>query len=165
MPIDGMIQPDTIKISSTLRLRKFTDDCAFALKWYQDEETLLLVDGKIDLYDMKRIYQMYHYLQEQGELYFIECKAEDGEQFIPVGDVTFGKSDLPIVIGERSKRGKGIGKQVIQALIHRARTLGFSALRVAEIYDYNVGSRKLFEDCGFRVVGATEKGHSYELIL
>lgn len=165
MPIDGMIQPDTIKISSTLRLRKFTDDCAFALKWYQDEETLLLVDGKNDPYDMKRLYQMYLYLQEQGELYFIEYKGKDGEQFIPIGDVTFGKSDLPIVIGERSQRGKGIGKQVIQALIDRARTLGFSALRVADIYDYNVGSRKLFEDCGFRATETTGKGHSYELTL
>ena len=114
---------------------------------------------------MKRLYQMYHYLQERGELYFIEYKAEDGDQFIPIGDVTFGTSDLPIVIGERSQRGRGIGKQVIRTLIARAKTLGYSALRVAEIYDYNVGSRKLFEDCGFRVVGATEKGHSYELIL
>lgn len=165
MTIERMTQPDTIRIGDTLRLRKFSDDCAFALKWYQDEETLLLVDGKTDPYDMKRLYQMYHYLQERGELYFIEYKAEDGDQFIPIGDVTFGTSDLPIVIGERSQRGRGIGKQVIRTLIARAKTLGYSALRVAEIYDYNVGSRKLFEDCGFRVVGATEKGHSYELIL
>lgn len=58
-------------------------------------------------------------------------------------------------------RGKGIGKQVIRALIDRARALGFAALRVADIYDYNVGSRKLFEDCGFQATTATEKGHTY----
>lgn len=48
MPIEGITQPDTITISSTLRLRKFSDDCAFALDWYQDQGTLLLVDGKTD---------------------------------------------------------------------------------------------------------------------
>lgn len=165
MPIEGIMQPDTIDISSTLRLRKFSDDCAFALNWYQDEETLLLVDGKTDPYDMKRLFQMYHYLQGQGELYFIEYKAEDSTNFIPIGDVTFGKEDIPIVIGDPTLRGKGIGKQVIRALINRARDLGFATLRVADIYDYNVGSRKLFEDCGFQATEVTEKGHGYLLVL
>ena len=165
MPIEGIIQPDTINISSTLRLRKFSDDCAFALDWYQDEETLLLVDGKTDPYDMKRLCQMYHYLQGQGELYWIEHKAEDSTHFVPVGDVTFGKEDIPIVIGDQTLRGKGIGKQVIRALIDRARALGFATLRVADIYDYNVGSRKLFEGCGFKATKATEKGHTYVLAL
>lgn len=165
MPITGMIQPDTIQISSVLRLRKFTGDCAFALDWYQDEETLWLVDGKTDLYDMKRLNQMYHYLQEHGELYFIEYKGENADRFVPVGDVTLGKEDIPIVIGDRRLRGKGIGKQVIRALIDRARALGFATLRVADIYDYNMGSRKLFEGCGFRVAEATEKGHAYVLTL
>ena len=165
MPIEGIIQPDTINISSTLRLRKFSDDCAFALDWYQDEETLLLVDGKTDPYDMKRLCQMYHYLQGQGELYWIEHKAEDSTHFVPVGDVTFGKEDIPIVIGDPTLQGKGIGKLVIRALIARAKTLEFDVLRVAEIYDYNVASRKLFEDCGFRAAEATEKGHTYVLAL
>lgn len=165
MPMEGITQPDIIAISSTLRLRKFSDDCAFALDWYQDEETLLLVDGKTDRYDMKRLCQMHHYLQGQGELYWIEHKGENSVHFIPVGDVTFGKEDIPIVIGDPTLRGKGIGKQVIGALIARAKTLGFTALRVAEIYDYNVASRKIFEGCGFRTTESTEKGHSYELIL
>lgn len=165
MPIEGIIQPTTIDISSTLRLRKFSGDCAFALEWYQDEETLLLVDGKTVPYDLKRLCQMYRYLQERGELYWIEYKGENSAHFVPVGDVTFGKEDLPIVIGEPSLRGRGIGKQVIQALMARARILDFHVLRAAEIYQYNVGSQKLFEACGFRVVGDTEKGHSYECIL
>lgn len=165
MPMEGIIQPTTIDITSTLRLRKFSGDCAFALEWYQDEETLLLVDGKTDPYDLKRLCQMYRYLQEQGELYWIEYKGENSAHFVPVGDVTFGKENIPIVIGEPSLRGKGIGKQVIQALMARARTLGFDVLRVAEIYKYNVGSRKLFEACGFRAIWDTEKGHGYECVL
>ena len=165
MPMEGIIQPDIITISDTLRLRKFSGDCAFALDWYQDKETLLLVDGKTDPYDMKRLCQMYHYLQGQGELYWIEYKEKDSTHFIPVGDVTFGKEDIPIVIGDSTLRGMGIGKQVIRTLIARARALGFDVLRVADIYDYNVASRKLFEACGFRATEFTEKGHRYECIL
>lgn len=165
MPMEGITQPDTIAISRMLQLRKFSDDCAFALDWYQDEETLLLVDGKTDPYDMKRLRQMYHYLQGQGELYWIEYKGENSTHFVPVGDVTFGKEDIPIVIGDPTLRGKGIGKQVIRALINRARELGFVTLHVADIYDYNVGSRTLFESCGFQATKATEKGHAYVLNL
>lgn len=153
MPMEGIIQPDILTISDTLRLRKFSGDCAFALDWYQDKETLLLVDGKTDPYDMKRL------------CHWIEYKEKDSTHFIPVGDVTFGKEDIPIVIGDSTLRGMGIGKQVIRTLIARARALGFDVLRVADIYDYNVASRKLFAACGFRATEFTEKGHRYECIL
>lgn len=158
-------QPDVIHISKVLRLRRFPQDESFALKWYQDEETLWLVDGKNDPYDTDRLHQMYQYLRNLGELYVIEYRSEDGSPFIPIGDVTLARDDIPIVIGDPTMRGKGIGTQVILALMERARELGFHSLRVAEIYDYNMGSRKLFENCGFRAVKATEKGHSYERIL
>ncbi len=165
MTVERIDQPETIPIDTALRLRKYSDDCSFALKWYQDEETLLLVDGKNTPYDMKRLYQMYHYLQKQGEVYFIEYQPDACAEFVPIGDVTFGKDDIPIVIGDRTLRGKGIGKRVIQALIDRAKSFGFPSLRVADIYDYNIGSQRLFESCGFHATTATDRGHSYELLL
>lgn len=164
MPMQGIKQPDLIQIDESLRLRKYTDECPFALKWYQDEATLRLVDGKTTPYTMEHVYQMYHYLQARGEVYFIEYR-QPGQEFEPVGDVTFWRDDMPIVIGEPGLRGKGIGRKVVLALVDRARSLGFSSLEVAEIYDYNVGSRKMFEACGFQPVEQTKDGWRYRLVL
>lgn len=158
-------QPELIEIDEHLRLRKYTDDCTFAIDWYQDEETLMLVDGANKPYDMDKLYCMYHYLQNKGEVYFIEIKNADSSGYVPIGDVTFWQEDMPIVIGEKQYRGQGIGKRVLKALIERAKQLGFPYLEVAEIYDYNIGSQKLFESVGFQTAGKTEKGHSYRLQL
>lgn len=165
MAIDGVIQPEIIVIDRSLRLRKYSDDCEFALGWYQDEETLFLVDGKNEPYDMERLYGMYHYLENKGEIYFIEMKETDDSDYVPIGDVTFSQDDLPIVIGDKNFRGKGIGTKVLKALITRARQLNFPYLEVSEIYDYNIGSQRLFQGVGFQVSEATKKGHSYRLLL
>ncbi|MBP3700953.1 MAG: hypothetical protein J6I64_03595 [Lachnospiraceae bacterium] len=98
MAIPGIPQPDLIPIDETLRLRKFDDSYDFALAWYQDEELVYLVDGVRNRYTMEHLSQMYHYLDDAGELYFIEV-LEDG-QYKPIGDVTFWQEDMPIVIGE-----------------------------------------------------------------
>lgn len=165
MPISGIEQPETLPISPALRLRRYTDDCAFALDWYQDEETLRLVDGVPQPYDLPRLYRMYHYLEARGEVYFIEWKAPDSPDFRPVGDVAFWPEDLPIVIGEKSLRGQGIGRAVVQALVGRARELGFPRLQIREIYSFNAASRAMFEGLGFRAIAATPNGNRYELLL
>ena len=89
MPILGVKQPEYILVDDEIRLIKYNGKCEFALKWYQDSETLLLVDGKDMLYTIERLKRMYEYLNNNGELYFIEY-MDDG-QFEPIGDVTFCK--------------------------------------------------------------------------
>lgn len=44
--IEGIEQPDIIQINPSLRLRKFDGDFDFAIEWYQDTETIKLVDGE-----------------------------------------------------------------------------------------------------------------------
>lgn len=163
MPIPNIEQPEVIVIEDDLRLRKFDDHFDFAFDWYQDEETVYLVDGVKRPYSWETLANMYHYLEKHGELYFIEIK-EDGI-FRPVGDVCFWQEDLPVVIGVPQYRGRGIGRKVISALIGRGRTLGYDTLRVGEIYEYNVGSRKCFESLGFRAYEKTEKGNRFLLNL
>lgn len=163
MAIPGIEQPQKLVIDPTLRLRKVTQDCAFALAWYQDPETLLLVDGDDTPYTMERLLRMYRYLSDRGEAWFIEVKTDAG--FEPIGDVTFWQEDLPIVIGPKQWRGRGIGGRVLRALIARGKELGFPCLKVREIYDYNTGSRRLFESVGFRQCRKTAKGASYSLTL
>lgn len=110
MSIEGVVQPEELTVDKRIRLRKYDGIFDFALPWYQDEEMVYLVDGVKRKYDLEKIKCMYEYLNKMGELYFIEIKA-DGK-FIPIGDVTFSKDDLPIVIGDKAYRGRGIGKQI-----------------------------------------------------
>lgn len=163
MPIPNVLQPEMISINPHLRLRKFDHQYDFAHRWYQDLDTIKLVDGGDRAYDEATVKNMYEYLNQKGELYFIEVK-EQGD-FIPIGDVTFWQEDLPIVIGVPKYRQKGIGKAVIQALMNRAKELGFKELHVRVIYTFNIGSQRLFTSCGFQKNIATDKGYSYILKL
>ena len=161
--IQGIEQPEIIQIDNTLRLRKYDGVHDFALEWYLDEETVYLVDGKRDPYTMERLGGMYRYLNNAGELYFIEV-FENGT-YAPIGDVTFSQEDMPIVIGDPAYRGKGIGRKVISALIERGKSLGYDHLAVGEIYDWNAGSRRCFESVGFVAYEKSEKRSSYRLSL
>ncbi len=167
MPILGITQTEIIGIDDTLRLRK-TDpesDCSFALPWYQDKETLMLVDGAATVYDIEKLYRMYRVLAGMGELYWIEARADAQAAFIPIGDVTFCQEDLPIVIGQKEWRNKGIGRKVIAALAKRAKELGYPYLEVQEIYHYNLGSQRMFESVGFEAFEQTDRGVRYRLTL
>lgn len=164
MPIPSIEQPDCLEITPSLRLRRYNGEFAFALPWYQDPETVRLVDGRAEPYDLARLERMYTYLDIHGELYFIEYRCA-GEAFEPVGDVTFWREDMPIVIGDKALRGRGIGRRVVARLIERGRALGYDTLFVNEIYDFNTGSRRCFESQGFFPYEATEQGHRYRLDL
>ena len=72
---------------------------------------------------------------------------------------------MPIVIGDKTLRGRGIGRSVIAALVERGRGLGYDSLAVEEIYDWNTPSRRCFESLGFKAAEKTEKGHSYKLMF
>jgi len=163
MPLAGIIQPEILAIGEDLRLRKYDGHHDFAVEWYQDAETLRLIGGNTVPYDAEKVARMYRYLDNKGELYFIEIL--DGGYFRPIGDVTWWKDDMPIVIGDASCRGRGIGRRVIGALVNRARSLGFASLGVDEIYHFNAASRRMFEACGFTKSSESDKGISLRLDL
>lgn len=151
----------TIQIDDKLRLRPFDGIYDFAFPWYQDTQTVRLVDGVEKAYSYENLTNMYTYLNEKGELYFIEA-FEDGV-WVPIGDVTFWQEDMPIVIGRPEYRGKGIGKKVIRTFIQEAKERGYDKIFVSEIYDFNIASRKCFESLGFRKYEKTAKGSRYVL--
>lgn len=163
MPIPNIEQPEYLEIDGKLRLRRYDGVFGFALPWYQDGETVLLVDGKAEPYDLARLERMYTYLNEHGELYWIELDC--GAGFVPVGDVTFRREDMPIVIGDKALRGRGLGRRVAARLIQRGRELGYDTLYVEEIYDFNTGSRRCFESLGFLPYATTQRGCRYRLEL
>lgn len=163
MPMQGIAQPELLMVDEGLRLRRYDGGRTFALPWYQDEETLWLVDGCREPYDEAKLARMYTYLNAQGELYWIEIR--EGDAWRPIGDVTFWPEDMPIVIGEAAYRGRGIGAKVIRALAERGRALGFDSLAVQEIYHYNAASRRCFEKAGFCEVKSTGAGVTLRLTL
>ncbi|NLM07134.1 MAG: GNAT family N-acetyltransferase [Tissierellia bacterium] len=163
MAIEGIEQPEIIQIDENLRLRKFDWVYDFALEWYQDKDTVWLIDGDRDPYTPKLMKKMYSYQDEGSELYFIEV-LEDGE-YKPIGDVAFEELDMPIMIGEKKYRGQGIGTRVVGALIDRAKELGFKEIQVEEIYEWNIGSQRLFMKLGFVPFRVMPNGHSYRLEL
>lgn len=57
---------------------------------------------------------------------------------------------------DRHARGRGLGRQLLTALIGRARECGYWKL-VSRIFPSNAGSRALCRTCGFREVGVYQK--------
>lgn len=163
MAITGIEQAEILEIDKQVRLRRYDGQHDFAFEWHQDLELVWLVDGNKEPYTLDRLNRMYGYLATNGECYFIEI-FED-EQFIPIGDVTLFADDFAIAIGDKRYWNKGIGTKVLQRMIERAREVGLEEILVEEIYDWNTGSRKLFEKCGFEAVEKKKKGWSYRLTV
>lgn len=57
---------------------------------------------------------------------------------------------------DRSTRARGIGKQLLEALVDAARGRGYWKL-VSRVFPANAASRALCRTCGFREVGVYEK--------
>ncbi len=144
-----------ITIRDWLRLRRaiLPSDIDVAVQWYQDSEVLRFSEGSTKRYDRCMVGRMYHDLDRLGELYVIEVWSDVRWQAI--GDATLTKESLPIVIGDPQWRSKGIGRLVLNALIQRARQLGWTFLEVKGVYADNERARRLFEGAGFRSTGET----------
>ena len=112
--------PSVLDIDADLRLVRLDAPPAEALSWYQDPETLWMVDGKREPYTPERLARMYDWLAERGELWFIDVRDEGtGGGWRAVGDVTLCPDNLPIVIGEKDQRSRYVGRRVIEALCER----------------------------------------------
>ena len=57
---------------------------------------------------------------------------------------------------DRAARGRGVGRQLLDALIDAARHRGYWKL-VSRVFPFNTASRALCKSCGFREVGIYEK--------
>ena len=154
-----------VQIGSSLRLLPYylADHRDVALTWYQDVDLVELVDGIRIPYSLEKLNAMYSYLEEHGDLFWIEF-LEKGE-WLPIGDVTLSQENLPIVIGNPAYQHQGLGRKVLRTLIDLARQRGWKELKVQEIYDFNHASRRCFESLGFVESGATENGVSFVLTL
>ena len=112
MPLYNINQPEMIRLSDMLRLKKYDGHFEQALPGYQDPFVYQNSEGIFD--DAKKpnseyAERMCRYLNRVGELYFIEV-LENG-QYVAVGDVTVKPENPPIAIWFPACRGRGIGTQ------------------------------------------------------
>lgn len=155
---DGPMGGPLTSRDGQVRLRpvKVAEDVATAVAWYRDPVVLWGSEGSTEPFTPERVARMYEVLAARGEVYIVEVQGPDG--FIAVGDAALSAVGVPIVIGEASWRGRGIGRQVLALLIARAQALGLPELVAHQIYADNRASLRLYEGAGFRVVSGGEEG-------
>ena len=64
---------------------------------------------------------------------------------------------------EPSLQGKGLGKQIVEFCIQRAKALGYKAIRL-DVVPSNLPALKLYLKCGFRYVGDADLKRGYKEI-
>lgn len=166
MALDGHIQPQIIPIRQGLRLRKYDGDYSRFLPGYRDPVVYQNSEGIFDgnkIPDLDYMARMCGYLSKVGELYYIE--VQEGESFVSIGDVTVKPENPPIAIWEGKYRGKGIGTEVMKAVIQRLRTLGYSKITGSTVYVWNKASQKLHEALGFQRTAEDDREITYALAL
>jgi len=159
-------QTDIINIENTLRLRKYDGNYEIALVGYNDPVVYQNSEGIFDdskKPDINYVKGMFEWLNEHGELYYIEILEND--KFIPIGDVTIKDVNPPIAIWFGKYRGIGIGYKVMKVVLNRLKELGYSRITGSTVYKWNIASQKMHEKLGFVCVNVSGDELEYELDL
>lgn len=104
--------PSVLDIAPDLRLVRPDAPPIEALSWYQDPETLWMVDGKREPYTPEHLAQMYDWLSARGELWFIEVRDEGAESgrrrhALPGRPSHRHRREEPAVPAHRATRDRG----------------------------------------------------------
>ncbi len=166
MPLPNIPQPQLLPIAPGLRLRRYDGHYEIFLPGYQTPAVYENSEGIFDLEkipDLGYVEGMCNFLDRAGELYYIEI--EENGAFVPIGDVTIKPQNPPIALWREEYRGRGIGKQVMQAVIARLRALGYEKISGSSVFRWNTASQRLHESLGFYRVGENEREFFYDLTL
>jgi len=166
MSLNDIVHPDILDINEWLRLRKYDGHYEVFLPGYQDPFVYQNSEGIFDVDrvpNLDYVKNMCTYLARVGELYYIEVR--EGDEFVPIGDVTVKDENPPIAIWQDAYRGKGIGMQVMQTVIRRLRELGYAQITGSTVYRWNLPSQRMHEKLGFVKTAENDKEIIYKLKL
>lgn len=166
MAINNIEQPNIININESLRLIKYNGNYEIALSGYQDPYVYQNSEGIFDdtkKPDLEYIKGMFKWLNNNGELYYIQVK--DGQDYISIGDVTVKDVNPPIAIWYEKYRFIGIGTKVMKTVIKRIKELGYEKITGTTIYKWNLSSQRMHEKLGFVKVDENDDEYIYELNL
>ena len=166
MPIRNIEQPIVIEVDENIRLLKYNGDYEAVLIGYQDPYVYQNSEGIFDDIkkpDLEYIKGMFKWLNNNGELYYIQVK--DGQDYISIGDVTVKDVNPPIAIWYEKYRFIGIGTKVMKTVIKRIKELGYEKITGTTIYKWNLSSQRMHEKLGFVKVDENDDEYIYELNL
>ena len=166
MPINNIKHPFIIEIDDSLRLLKYNGNYEEALTGYQDPYVYQNSEGIFDdskKPDIDYIKGMFEWLNNNGELYYIQIKEK--EDYISIGDVTIKDVNPPITIWYKEYRGVGIGTKVMKTVIKRLKELGYEKITGTTVYKWNKSSQKMHEKLGFLKIDENGDEFIYELTL
>lgn len=129
-----------------INLVKYFSDYKLTLPWYEDVETVKMVDNANIPYDLDKLKTMYNYLNYNGDLFYIAYKNK------LIGDCAIFDDNMVAVVVSKEYRGRKIGSKVLGKLISLAKEKDLAYLK-AEIYDFNQVSKSLFKSHGFEKIG------------
>ena len=136
-------------VDEELRLIPYFPCPEVTLPWYQDPELCRQVDNIDHVYTLERLNAMYDFLSNNGSCYYIEYRGA------LVGDITLrDNAELCIVIC-REYQNRHIGRRCVENLLALAKEKGMAEVR-ANIYDFNMQSRRMFLAAGFEPTGEKE---------
>lgn len=160
-----------------VRLRELRrDDLPRLHRWYQAPELWdHLVGGFTPRSEAEATAYMERWLApSETELRLgIEVDGPNGPRLVGLSffsplDLGAGWAELHTMIGEASERGRGVGRHAVAALVARGFSLGLTRIEL-KVLETNVAARRVYEQCGFRVVGraapAVKHGRPVEVLI
>lgn len=123
-------------------------------QWYQDKEVCKQVDNMDGTYSIERLQAMYRYLSTHGECYYINYRG------VLVGDVSLKDDTEVAIVVCKEYQNKHIGRRCIKEIIELASEKGMKEIK-AQIYSFNLQSKKMFLDVGF--IQQDEEWYIYSL--
>ena len=141
-------------IDDEIILVRYYPNYKTALGWYQDLQLCKQVDNRDSVYDLSLLKVIYHYLNQNGDLFYIKYKNR------LCGDVCLQPDGEVNIVIAKPFQNKHIGRRVIQEIVRLAKEKQIQKLH-AQIYDFNTQSQKMFQSIGFVHVGAEQ----YELCI
>jgi RimJ/RimL family protein N-acetyltransferase len=142
-------------MSEIIKLELFEEkDFDRLIKWVYDEESLIQFAGPIFTFPLTNE-QLYDYISNKERLPF---KVIDSVNNIVIGHAEISPSEetnaikiCRILIGDKTKRGKGYGEKIIKSLLE----IAFNELNKEKaelnVFDWNIGAIKCYEKVGFKI--------------
>lgn len=131
------------------------EDVPLFVTWMTDWRTsrTLAVPAPISLASEVQWFERTTADQGKGGYFFVACLLEDDRPFGTIGlfdlDLQNGSAGLGISIGAPEDRGRGLGTDMLRALLG----FGFGMVRLEriwlDVYDMNPGARRVYERVGF----------------
>jgi RimJ/RimL family protein N-acetyltransferase len=121
------------------------------ISWIDSEDLLITIAGTVFSFPLTRE-QLQKYLEDEKSLSFnIVDPVDDnviGHAEIVLSGEKMYKIDK-LIIGDKSKRGKGTGQLVINALLDHAFAQLNAEIVELNVFDWNIAGIKCYEKCGF----------------